>query len=583
MSFQPLSSRHSVASSAANESPSPRVIAATAPDTRKRPIQLLLVFVVTAILVVILTARVSAQAPYVSIPMPRVLLDKETGEEDEALIKRVQSETKSWVTSGKGNKKMASGYFGAYVPAKMTAPDCVKNINALVEETVTMLSRAHRSNRSQVASDLTGFVYNGMKQVAEGNHHPSARISATLILGGLDEKPANNQTKTPPQPYLNSHRFLKTLYNDENNVDGLRAAALQGIHRQVSYRFKDFPQSDKDSIAADMKKLLASDPPAGRSEAAHAYLQRFAVDILDVLRKKEDSDLGMKLINISTEPTKPDLIALYSASRVGTMGEALKGKVARPEKVLESWSTRALDAFEGELSRLASLERAPSATDQPRKPEDFLEKRVEKRKRSTRMGMGMGMDMEGEGMEDMEDMMDMGDMSEMMGEMDDMEDMGDMMEMGMGYGTSRTQPEAKPQPPEVRASRRKLNHVLQQLHRGVTGALHPGLPTRAAGGLLASVADDENQKAVVVAWVTAMEPVVKALNDTDLDDQEKYVEGLQAQVDILRALVGEEEEAALPADLAEIADKVAPAADELAPAPAPADAPIPPPVDVVSP
>ncbi len=91
-----------------------------------------------------------------------------------------------------------------------------------------------------------------------------------------------------------------------------------------------------------MTSLLESPAPAGRPTDAHAYLQRYAVDILDVLRAKEDKSLGTKLISISTEPTNPDLIALYSASRLATMGPELQGQVQAPKKVLDSWSKRVL-------------------------------------------------------------------------------------------------------------------------------------------------------------------------------------------------------------------------------------------------
>jgi hypothetical protein len=541
--------------------------------------------------VALMATRASAQGAYKSIPMNKKLLD-ENGQVDEALIKRVQSETKSYVTSGKGNPNMANGYYAAYVPTMMTAPapEGIKNINTFVGEANTYLARAHRSNRPQVAANLTGYVFYGMKRVAVGDHHPSARIAATLLLSRLDYKPANNQNRTPPIPYLPSFPVLRDLYEDANNTDGLRAAALQGLHRHSRYAFtprdgfRAIPADAKTALIAQMRTLLESDPPKGRSPEVHAYLQRFAIDIIDVLRPIDDAQLGVKLVSISMEPSKPDLIALYSASRIGSMSKELKGKVAQPEKVLESWTRRALDAFEAELSRLAALDRATATQDQPRKPEDFLQKPAAKKRSRSMMG----------GMDEMEDMEDYGDMDEMdmMGEMDMMDDMDDMDGMmGMGMMGGRITPDAKPQPPEVRASRRKLNHVLQQLHRGVAGVAAIGVPSANAttGGLLASV--DAAKKPVVEAWLTEMEPIVVALNDSLLDDREKFVEGLQVQADLLRELVGEEEVAGLPDELAAIAEEVAPAApvaaDVAAPAaaaPATVDDPLAPqPVDVVSP
>jgi hypothetical protein len=139
-----------------------------------------------------------------------------------------------------------------------------------------------------------------------------------------------------------------------------------------------------------------------------------------------------------------------------------------------------------------------------------------------------------------------------------------------------------------------LNSILQQVHLGVTGAATSGLPST-PGGLLASL--DDADKKVVEDWVAAMEPIVTALNDPMLDDREKYMEGLDAQILALGEYVGVAEDEAvaaggddkgLPPELsgaigieapADAGGVVAPAdaatvapADPSAPAPAPAAA-----------
>lgn len=114
--------------------------------------------------------------------------------------------------------------------------------------------------------------------------------------------------------------------------------------------------------------------------------------------------------------------------------------------------------------------------------------------------------------------------------------MSDMMGMGgmMGMGAA---PEYKDQPAQVRTSRRKLNHVLQQLHLGVTGATSSGMP-KTAGGLLASVAPEKQD--AVKEWVEAMDIIVQAINDLSRDDEEKYLETLNEQTVALRDFLGVE-------------------------------------------
>ncbi len=108
------------------------------------------------------------------------------------------------------------------------------------------------------------------------------------------------------------------------------------------------------------------------------------------------------------------------------------------------------------------------------------------------------------------------------------------------------------------ASRRKLNHVLQQLHLGVTGAAAKGVPARNPGGLLASVADDK--KPVVEQWIGQMELVVTAINDLSRDDEKKYLETLEEQTAALREFLGLEEKIDLPGVPAAMAAKASAAA-----------------------
>src|SRR5690606_3418622 len=108
---------------------------------------------------------------------------------------------------------------------------------------------------------------------------------------------------------------------------------------------------------------------------------------------------------------------------------------------------------------------------------------------------------------------------------------------GMGYesGGMMMMPRAKPQPVEVIAARRRINHVLQQLQVGVTGQAAPGKPRRPAGLLVVAT---ENDQAAFDAWIKTVSEVVTAINVDTLDDRKKFVEALQEQTLILKTLAG---------------------------------------------
>ncbi len=110
-----------------------------------------------------------------------------------------------------------------------------------------------------------------------------------------------------------------------------------------------------------------------------------------------------------------------------------------------------------------------------------------------------------------------------------------MMDYGGGYGPGMMAPKAKPQPVEVVAARRRINHVLQQLQVGVTGQTIPGKPRQPAGLLVAAT---ENDQAAFDAWIKTVADVVTAINVDTLDDRKKFVEALQEQTLVLKTLAG---------------------------------------------
>ena len=532
-----------------------KAVAVPAPQPRSR-VAVCLFALVFAVAAMIATRASGQQKKYAEIPMHKAF-------ENERTAKAIQSEAKSFAGTGNGRGNYVNAYFGLYVASKMTQqPDGLKEMDKLTQEMRTLLSRAQRSGNATVYAQLSKYIFDAMKKVAAGDHHPAARINAIQILSRLDRVPADTSSRRPPEPLMQVLPVLLNLYEDDSNVDGVRAAALHGIHRHVSYNFAKINPAGRTKLASVMNDLLESDPPANRSPEAHAYLQRFAVDMLDSMRPPQDPNLGMKLISISTEPKKPNLIALYSASRLGAMGDVMKGKVADPDPILKGWLKRVLEAYQTEVARLEQLERPAAARTQPPKPESFLV--VEKKDDKATAAASMMDDEAAYGMMDMEMEMGMDEMEmEMMGGMDGMEA---AMMMSMGGAQ-----EAAPQPPEVRASRRMLNSVLQQIQVGATGTPKPGIPSRNPGGLLLAVAPEKAQ--AVKDWVTAMEPIITELNDELLDDRKKFFEKIQEQTEQLKEMVGEEEQIEPPADPADSGDELAPAPAEAPPAdaaPAPA-------------
>ena len=435
----------------------------------------------------------------------------------------------------------AQFYLRLYIPWKITQKENLPKISETIEDVIGDLDGAQRSS-SAGAIELLRSTYSGMKMVAEGNYLPAARINAINALSRLNMRPQDFSGGRPPLPLSYSYTVMFQLYANEKENDGVRAAALHGIHHYVQLAFPAIKGEDRTALINEMNKLLTGEAPSGRDPQAHAYLQRFAVDILNYMRSPDDGALGAQLISISTSETQPDLIAIYSASKLGGFVKELQGKVEKPDEVTKQWAVRAFKAFDSEIERFDSRQRPTPALQQPPQPIEFLEKSANAKKKNTAanqrsmrggMGMGMGMDMEmggggrGTGM----DMDGMG-----------MDGMG--MGMGMGMGgmgmggmgmNGPLQAEAPPQPPEVDLSRRKLSFMLQQLLRGATGSPR-GEMLEPPAGLMAAVPAAEQEG--IKKWVAEILEINEVISDEYLSSLEMWTDALNSQRPALGALAG---------------------------------------------
>ncbi|WP_455429562.1 hypothetical protein [Neorhodopirellula lusitana] len=445
---------------------------------------------------------------------------------------------------------MAKFYLEKYIPWKLTQPETLPEMPEIIDGLLKNLERVQRSDGAGTRALLAG-TFIGMRTIAEGKYIPAARINAISALSRINARPLDITNARPPLPLSYSFPILMKLYKDKAEVDGVRAAALIGLHRYASLAFPVMTPAQKKELVDAMNELLASEAPAGREPESHAYLQRYAVDLLDLLRNPRDASLGTQLISISTTEDASDVIALYSASQLGNFRQGLQEQAKDPAPIVQKWSLRAFQAIEDEIARIEGLTRPMPAAQQPPNPRDFLQKSREARRNearaenemaagSMRRGMGMGMEMD----QEMGMGMDMGmEMGMGMG-MDMGMDMMDMDMMGMGMMGGMV-PVAKPQPPEVDISRRYLTDVLQQLLRGATGSRKGELPDQ-PGGLIAAVAQPNRD--ALQGWIDEMKTVMTTVNDEMLDDRVKWLEMLQNQRLVLGDLAGLDVEKPEPED-----------------------------------
>jgi hypothetical protein len=324
---------------------------------------------------------------------------------------------------------------------------------------------------------------------------------------------------------------LYALWDDDSNPDGVRAAALQGLRRWVAYGFQRIPARAKPLIQNAMFALAEAAPPAGRDPAAHAFLQRYALDILYVLNDQNSAQkLTDTLIQLSSDPNADPVISLYAAQKLARIGQELQ-PIAQPTDLAVAWSAKAADFFSQQSDFLTSLDPPAPVPDQPRLIDPSKERMNQMAGGPGGSGMGAyGMGAEGMGGEamGMEGSYPAGDEmgygSGGMGEMGGMGEYG-MMPGGMGG------PTANPQPIEVVAVRRKLNYALQSWRIGLTGSPTEEAPKSPAGALQAAAEPAQLQK-----LADAITSAVATINDPQYDTREAFVEMLAEEAETLQKL-----------------------------------------------
>ena len=151
-------------------------------------------------------------------------------------------------------------YFTLYLPAKITQPKALSEINELMDHASDTVKRSIRSN-SPAAGKLLGWMFTGMKKVATGNYQPTARVIAINYIANM-AKPSPNRGGLP-RPYPIVLAEMKAIYMDANNPDSVRAAALHGLDHYVRFTPASASKDeDKAVLTTAMYELLSSEPPA---------------------------------------------------------------------------------------------------------------------------------------------------------------------------------------------------------------------------------------------------------------------------------------------------------------------------------
>lgn len=206
--------------------------------------------------------------------------------------KEARALTRNLTTIMRGNslaeadKEMLNKYFKGYYFPSMTRQD-PKSLGELAEFREDLFKLYINQAKSKVVRDyLITLTGKEMGIIALGNYHPAVRYNAVLLIGMLDEEPADRGGK-PPVPWKKGTNVLLILLEKDSLGSGdqqvlipmsAKVGALVGLQRHARFGI-DPAMNDRVTLAA-MKLIDQQEPAEGVSKDVNAWVRCLAARVL---------------------------------------------------------------------------------------------------------------------------------------------------------------------------------------------------------------------------------------------------------------------------------------------------------------
>jgi hypothetical protein len=133
-------------------------------------------------------------------------------------------------------------------------------------------------------------------KIAKGNFRPTATINCVILLGLLDEAPA--QSSSPAKPFREAFMLLPRFATDSKVNDGIRAAALAALDRQVQIYGGEWNATQREELADKLVQSMIAPKPAYQTESAHAYLVARQLRLLGQFTHNKSADINKFVVDV---------------------------------------------------------------------------------------------------------------------------------------------------------------------------------------------------------------------------------------------------------------------------------------------
>ena len=202
-----------------------------------------------------------------------------------------------------------------------------------------LLSDLARTGSRQSTQELYLYLRKEAEKYGKGfagsaKYHPAVRFNAMLLLGDLNAKEKSVAEKRRfPQPYTPMLGPMVIALRDPKQIDAVKVAALIGILRHAKLQwYGSNPRISAKARTAILREVykivIAQQPPAGRSEAGHAWMQRRSIEILAAFKIIGQSKvINDKIASIVANPAADLSLRCTAAKSFSQLNMKGKGQI----------------------------------------------------------------------------------------------------------------------------------------------------------------------------------------------------------------------------------------------------------------
>ncbi len=237
--------------------------------------------------------------------------------------------------------KFLTDYYTQYGLARWTQIGNRAEVRKYREELLRELAQAE----GQAHDQLIQIVLPLLIKMAEGNHHPAARVNAVLAVGELNR--VESKEAKPPEPLPAAQPFLLQTSQSPQMPEALRVAALVGLRRHAE--LGAVGDQTKAQWTNVLLGIVQERPPSSRSAPGHDWLRHLAIEVLEVLKTPgPNGQVVISLTDVLSDTNNPMTLRVRAARALGNLDYS-QGFPGDLNKLLREMGQLALDALTAEL------------------------------------------------------------------------------------------------------------------------------------------------------------------------------------------------------------------------------------------